>query len=59
LPGQTDATWFLHDLGVVVLHDAVDLGPYPVLPSVDQLDELGKGRNRAIVTFLGYAFSWS
>ena len=54
LEGHTDSTWFLFDLGVVVLDTPVDLGPYPRLPSVDQLDDLGKGRNRANVTAVGY-----
>jgi hypothetical protein len=54
LPGHTDSTWFLFDLGVVELDTPVDLGPYPELPEVDQLDDLGKGRKNAIVTAVGY-----
>lgn len=54
LPGHTDATWFLYDLGVVVLDEPVDLGPYPVLPTVGQLDNLAKGRKAATVTAVGY-----
>lgn len=53
LPGQ-EVAWFLYDLGVVYLDKRVDLAPYPVLPTVDQLDDLGKGRNRASVTAVGY-----
>lgn len=54
LDGHTDSTWFLYDLGVVVLDSPMDLGPYPELPDVDMLDQLGKGRNRANVTAVGY-----
>jgi hypothetical protein len=53
LPGHTDATWFLYDLGVVVLDEPVVLSSYPDLPSVGLVDELGHGRN-AIVTTVGY-----
>jgi hypothetical protein len=54
LPGHTASTWFLYDLGVVVLDDPVDLGPYPVLPDVGQLDALAQGRKSANVTAVGY-----
>lgn len=54
LPGHTDSTWFLFDLGVVVLDSPVDLGPYPVLPGLNALDDLGKGRKTANVTAVGY-----
>ncbi len=54
MPGHSNSTWFLFDLGVVILDTPVDYGPYPVLPSVDQLDELGKGRKNANVTAVGY-----
>jgi len=54
LPGHTASTWFLYDLGVVVLDDPVDLGPYPVLPDVGQLDALAQGRKGANVTAVGY-----
>lgn len=54
MPGHTDATWFLYDLGVVVLDTPVVLGSYPTLPTPNQLDELVRGRNRANVTAVGY-----
>ena len=54
MDGHTNSTWFLFDLGVVVLDTPVDLGPYPVLPELDQLDDLGKGRKNANVTAVGY-----
>ncbi|HEY4607112.1 MAG TPA: trypsin-like serine protease [Acidimicrobiia bacterium] len=54
LPNHTDATWFLYDLGVVVLDTPVNLGSYPSLPSVGKLDDVGHGRNDAIVTAVGY-----
>ena len=55
MPGHTDASWFLYDLGVVILNGSGKaLDSYPILPTVDQLDDLGKGRNRSTVTAVGY-----
>ncbi len=55
MDGHTDPTWFLYDLGVVVLDGSgADLGPYPSLPDVDELDTLGKGRKSSTVTAVGY-----
>lgn len=54
MPGHTDSSWFLYDLGVVILETPVNLASYPVLPTVDQLNDLGKGRNRSTVTAVGY-----
>jgi len=47
-----NAFWFA-DLGVVVLDDPMP-GPYASLPSQDMVDSLGKGRNGAVVTAVGY-----
>jgi hypothetical protein len=53
-PLYDDAAFFLHDLGVVKLAEPVILDRYAELPEVNQLDRLGKGRNRAAVTAVGY-----
>jgi hypothetical protein len=53
-PGHDNDAFFLADLGVVVLDDPVVLGEYAELPAVDALDALGKGRNAAAVTAVGY-----
>lgn len=55
MPGHTDSLWFLYDLGVVILDGAgIDRSPYPILPSLYQLNDLGKGRNQSVVTAVGY-----
>lgn len=58
MPGHTDNTWFLYDLGVVRLNSPVYPGGYPgtyaTLPAPNALDELGHGRNKANVTAVGY-----
>jgi Trypsin len=58
LPGHSDATWFLYDLGVVILDSPVypggSPGTYAELPGLNYLDSLGKGRNNATVTAVGY-----
>ena len=58
MPGHENA-WFLYDLGVVILDDPVNIDgqygvSYPTLPTVNQLDDLGKGRKNANVTAVGY-----
>jgi hypothetical protein len=46
--------FYLYDLGLVVLDEPVKLDEYAQLPSVDQVDDLGKGRKSAAVTAVGY-----
>jgi hypothetical protein len=53
-PEYVDEAFFLYDLGVVVLDEPVELDRYASLPEVDALDRLGKGRNRAGITAVGY-----
>lgn len=54
-PDCEDDAFFLADLGVVVLDEPVELADgYASLPAVDAVDELGKGRNAAAVTAVGY-----
>jgi hypothetical protein len=54
-PEYLDEAFFLYDLGVVVLDEPVHLaGGYASLPEVDELEQLGKGRNRAAITAVGY-----
>jgi hypothetical protein len=53
-PDYVDEAFFLYDLGVVVLDEPVELERYASLPQVNELDQLGKGRNRAGITAVGY-----
>ena len=53
-PDYVDEAFYLYDLGVVVLDEPVVLDEYASLPEVNQLDQLGKGRNRAGITAVGY-----
>jgi hypothetical protein len=53
-PDYIDEAFFLYDLGVVVLDEPVELDRYASLPEVNELDQLGKGRNRAGITAVGY-----
>lgn len=53
-PSYDPNAFYLYDLGVVVLDEPVELGEYASLPEVDQVDTLGKGRNKAEVTAVGY-----
>lgn len=49
-----NAFWFA-DLGVVVLDGGDTVaGPYASLPAQDVVDGIGKGRNEAVVTAVGY-----
>jgi hypothetical protein len=53
-PPYDDDAFYLYDLGVVVLDDAVELDRYASLPAVGELDTLDPGRKRATVTAVGY-----
>jgi hypothetical protein len=53
-PEYVDEAFYFYDLGVVVLDEGVELDRYASLPEVDALDQLGRGRNRAGVTAVGY-----
>ncbi|WP_336922511.1 trypsin-like serine protease [Aquipuribacter sp. SD81] len=53
-PEYDDAAFYLHDLGVVVLDEPVELDRYAELPQVGVVDTLPKGRNGAVVTAVGY-----
>jgi hypothetical protein len=53
-PEYIDEAFYLYDLGVVVLDEPVHVKRYASLPEVNELDQLGKGRNRAGITAVGY-----
>lgn len=55
-PQYNPNAFFLYDLGVVVLDDAVELDEYGVLPELDQLDALKtqRGRQNTSFTAVGY-----
>jgi hypothetical protein len=53
-PEYIDELFYLYDLGVVVLDEPVHLDRYAALPEIGQLDTLGKGRNDAQITAVGY-----
>ncbi|MDP1547573.1 MAG: trypsin-like serine protease [Anaerolineales bacterium] len=52
-PEYDDNAFFLHDVGVVELCEAVDVDTYGTLPSVDQLDALKTGK-KTTFTSVGY-----
>ncbi len=53
-PHYKDFAFYVADLGVVELSEPIVLDDYADLPSPNALDELGKGRNNAVVTAVGY-----
>lgn len=53
-PLYVDELFFLYDLGVVVLDTPVEVARYASLPEVGALDQLGRGRNAAQITAVGY-----
>lgn len=60
-PEYQDAAFFLHDLGVVVLDDAVNVGELGTLPPVDYLDQFfrsGRG-DRQRFEVVGYGLQRS
>jgi hypothetical protein len=54
LDGYEDDRFYLADLGVVVLDEPVELDRYASLAELGAVDRLGKGRQRAQVTAVGY-----
>ncbi len=53
-PNYDDNAFFLYDMGVVVLDEPVYLSSYATLASEGALDDLGNGRNDAVVEAVGY-----
>jgi len=53
-PLYIDEAFFLYDLGVVVLDEAVELDGYASLPEVGAVDAIGFGRRSAAITAVGY-----
>ena len=60
-PEYDPNAFFLHDLGVVVLNEPIELSEYGVLPQLNQLDSLERQRGRLDVTFtaVGYGLQKS
>ncbi|WP_127473477.1 S1 family peptidase [Microbacterium sulfonylureivorans] len=59
-PQYDDAAFYLYDLGVVVLDEAVELDRYGALPALNQLDALAKtGKKAATFTAVGYGLQKS
>jgi len=59
-PDYDDAAFYLHDLGVVVLDEPVEVAEYGQLPELDQLDAFTKsGKKDAIFTAVGYGLQKS
>jgi V8-like Glu-specific endopeptidase len=52
-PDYDEATFFLADVGVVVLDEPMEMGTYGELPTLNQLDAL-KPRRQATFTAVGY-----
>ena len=57
-PEYDDDSFFLHDLGVVVLDEPVYLDEYGQLPALGQLDALSPG-SRTVFTAVGYGLQKS
>lgn len=55
-PQYDEAAFHLHDLGVVVLDEAVDAAQYGTLPAENQLDALATSRGRQDVTFTAVGY---
>lgn len=54
-PLYSDDAFYLYDLGVVVLDEPITgMTTFGELPTVGQVDTLGKGRKSAVVTAVGY-----
>ncbi len=62
-PDYDDAAFYLHDLGMVVLDEPVDIDPqyFGTLPALNQLDSLATKRGKQDVTFtaVGYGLQKS
>ena len=57
-PQYDPNAFFLFDLGVVVLDDPMPMAEYGVLPELDQLDELKRGK-KTVFTAVGYGLQQS
>jgi secreted trypsin-like serine protease len=55
-PEYDDALFFLHDVGMIELAQAVDLDVYGTLPAVDSLDALATKRGKQDVTFTSVGY---
>jgi hypothetical protein len=53
-PLYVPSAFFLYDLGVVVLDEAIDVDRYATLTDEGAIDEIGHGRKTAVVTAVGY-----
>lgn len=53
-PSYNPNAFFLYDLGVVVLDEAVSMPRYAKLPSLGQVDTLENGRKKATIEAVGY-----
>ncbi|MGD2253084.1 MAG: trypsin-like serine protease [Anaerolineales bacterium] len=49
-------TWFMHDLGVVVLDEPYETSEYGVLPELGVLDQMGRRRGKQDVTFTAVGY---
>lgn len=59
-PEYDDAAFYLHDLGVVILDEPVDMPVYGQLPALDQLDSFTKSAKKdATFTAVGYGLQKS
>lgn len=61
VPGYDPITFYLHDLGVVILDSPFPMKEYGKLPSENELDQLARRRGRQDVTFtaVGYGLQES
>lgn len=55
-PDYDPSAFYLHDLGVVVLDDPVEMDAYGELPEVGELDQLATRRGRQDVTFTAVGY---
>jgi hypothetical protein len=55
-PQYNPAAFFLHDLGVVVLDEAMVMSEYGVLPALNELDKLKTQRGKQDVTFTAVGY---
>jgi secreted trypsin-like serine protease len=55
-PLYETAPFFVHDVGVVILNDPIDLGTYGDLPEVNSLDALKTQRGKQDVTFTSVGY---
>jgi hypothetical protein len=58
-PQYDDAAFFLHDLGVLVLDEPVEMDEYGQLPTLGLIDQLYKADKKATYTPVGYGLEES